>query len=133
MRAMRFLILAMTMAVPAQASAGWRGGGWRSPAPAPIVPRYHFGPGHPAGPPIVPRYHFGVGPGPFFRGAPVFVPHRVWVPGYWDLHGSAWFWIGGAWLAPPNVGYVWVPPHWAPVANRWYWEEGHWAAPGESE
>jgi hypothetical protein len=129
-RVMRLLILVGLMAVPLQASAG---GEWRAPGPAPIVPEYHFGPGQPMGPPIVPRYHFGAEPAPVFGAPPPFAPHQAWVPGYWDLSGSTWVWVEGAWVAPPNPGFFWIPPHWAPVANRWYWEGGHWAAPGEQE
>jgi hypothetical protein len=56
-------------------------------------------------------------------------PARVWVPGYWGVHSGVRVWIGGAWAAPPQVGWTWVAPHWTWNGYTWVWQDGYWAPP----
>ncbi|HEX3877536.1 MAG TPA: hypothetical protein VHW24_11155 [Bryobacteraceae bacterium] len=68
------------------------------------------------GPPA-PRYGVvGVAPGPGY----------MWTEGFYDLRGSNWVWVPGAWRRPPRAGRVWVTPAWSHEGNRWRFHRGHW-------
>jgi hypothetical protein len=69
-----------------------------------------------AGPPP-PRYGVtGYAPGPGF----------VWAEGFYDLRGSTWVWVPGAWRRPPRPGVVWVAPAWHPDGRSWRFHRGYW-------
>ena len=69
-----------------------------------------------AGPPP-PRYGvMGYAPGPGY----------VWTEGFYDLRGSAWVWVPGAWRVPPRPGRVWVAPAWVRVGGGWRLHRGYW-------
>ena len=117
------------IALPGNARAA-NGVGWHGVAPAPQVvpapvprtyapvPRTYVTPRTYVAPPYR-AYH------------PAYAPAhaRVWVPGYWGLHGGTRIWVGGAWTFPPFAGWVWVAPHWAWNGYQWVWLEGTWAPP----
>jgi hypothetical protein len=65
---------------------------------------------------------------PVYEQPPCPVAGYIWTPGYWDYGYDAgdYYWVPGAWVAPPTVGVLWTPPWWgwnngAYVFNRGYW------------
>jgi hypothetical protein len=69
-----------------------------------------------AAPPL-PRYGaMGFAPGPGF----------VWADGFYDLRGSAWVWVPGAWRRPPRPGVMWVAPAWRQEGRSWRFHRGYW-------
>ncbi len=69
-----------------------------------------------AGPPP-PRYGvMGYAPGPGY----------VWTEGFYDLRGSNWVWVPGAWRRPPRRGRVWVSPNWVRAGRGWRFHRGYW-------
>jgi hypothetical protein len=67
--------------------------------------------------PPPPRYGaMGFAPGPGF----------VWADGYYDLRGSAWVWVPGAWRRPPRRGVAWVAPAWRQEGRQWRFHRGYW-------
>src|SRR5262245_16973442 len=105
-------------------AGGWRGGGHFAAAPAPV---YRM-----PGPRVVPAPGPRVYPAPAYGGyVRTYAPARtrMWVPGYWGLHGATRVWVAGAYAYPPFAGWVWVAPHWAWNGYQWFWQEGYWSAP----
>jgi hypothetical protein len=69
-----------------------------------------------AGPPP-PRYGaMGYAPGPGF----------VWTEGFYNMRGSSWVWVPGAWRRPPRGGAVWVTPAWRQEGRAWRFHRGYW-------
>jgi hypothetical protein len=69
---------------------------------------------------------FGAGPRYYGAGAGF---GRAWVPGYWGWRGGTRIWIEGAYMTPPNAGWIWIAPQWAWNGAQWVWQEGYWAPP----
>ena len=68
------------------------------------------------GPPA-PRYAvMGYAPGPGF----------VWTEGFYDLRGSGWVWVPGAWRRPPRSGALWVASGWHQEGRGWQFHRGYW-------
>jgi len=50
----------------------------------------------------------------------------VWIPGYWNWHGSRHVWVGGRWTAP-RPGHVWVEGGWDRGERGHYrYRQGYW-------
>jgi hypothetical protein len=50
----------------------------------------------------------------------------LWTPGYWAWNGTAYYWVPGAWVAPPRVGVLWTPGYWAFVDTVYVFHRGYW-------
>ena len=52
----------------------------------------------------------------------------LWQPGYWAYAPgrSDYYWVPGAWVAPPTPGVLWTPPYWGYEGNRYIFHIGYW-------
>ena len=52
----------------------------------------------------------------------------LWQPGYWAYspYRTDYYWVPGAWVAPPTVGVLWTPPYWGYEGNRYVFHIGYW-------
>ena len=52
----------------------------------------------------------------------------MWTPGYWayDYDAADYYWVPGAWVAPPEVGMLWTPGYWGWGAGVYAWHPGYW-------
>ena len=99
MKAIRFLLALLVLAVPAAMSAQVR-----------IAVRI--------GPPVLPVYEQPVCPGDGY----------LWTPGYWawdDTVGD-YYWVPGTWVMAPEVGFLWTPGYWGWGDGGYFWNEGFW-------
>ena len=55
-------------------------------------------------------------------------PGYIWTPGYWawDAVGADYYWVPGAWVAPPRVGLLWTPGYWGWVNGAYLFHGGYW-------
>src|SRR5437868_15434687 len=49
----------------------------------------------------------------------------IWTPGYWGYE-SDYYWVPGAWVAPPTVGVLWTPAWWGWNNGAYAFNEGYW-------
>lgn len=51
-----------------------------------------------------------------------------WTPGYWGWNGELndYYWVPGAWMAPPAVGLFWTPPWWQWDGAVFVFHGGYW-------
>jgi hypothetical protein len=56
-------------------------------------------------------------------------PNHRWIAGHWQWNGSRYFWSGGHWVEPPQLGMVYDPPKWENRAGRYVYVDGRWNAP----
>jgi len=50
----------------------------------------------------------------------------LWTPGYWGYRDTAYYWIPGAWVRPPQAGFLWTPGYWG-YSNGFYgFNAGYW-------
>ena len=52
----------------------------------------------------------------------------LWTPGYWYWRGQRYFWVPGAWVRPPQVGFLWTPAYWGFTGNFFVFHPGHWGS-----
>ncbi|HEY6206367.1 MAG TPA: YXWGXW repeat-containing protein [Chthoniobacterales bacterium] len=57
---------------------------------------------------------------------PVPVAGYIWTPGYWAWNGFTYYWVPGAWVAPPSVGLYWTPPWWGFDNGVYLFHDGYW-------
>jgi hypothetical protein len=50
----------------------------------------------------------------------------LWTPGYWAWGPAGYYWVGGAWIAPPSVGLLWTPGYWGFGGGIYLWHAGYW-------
>src|SRR5580692_5801237 len=50
----------------------------------------------------------------------------LWTPGYWGYRDTAYYWIPGAWMAPPQAGYLWTPGYWGFSGGLYSFNAGYW-------
>lgn len=53
-------------------------------------------------------------------------PNTIWTPGYWQHGPGGFYWVPGAWVAPPFVGALWTPGYWASDGPRYRFHPGFW-------
>ena len=53
-------------------------------------------------------------------------PNDIWTPGYWAYGPGGYYWVPGAWCAPPYVGALWTPGYWAFYGGRYRLHHGFW-------
>jgi hypothetical protein len=68
-------------------------------------------------PPVLPVYAQPVCP----------QPGLIWTPGYWAYGEDGYYWVPGAWTAPPYVGALWTPPWWGWEGGHYTFHLGYWA------
>lgn len=50
----------------------------------------------------------------------------LWTPGYWGYRDAAYYWIPGAWMAPPQAGFLWTPGYWGFSEGLYSFNAGYW-------
>ena len=50
----------------------------------------------------------------------------IWQPGYWAWNGSSYYWVSGAWVAPPQIGFYWTPGYWGFSSGVYSFFPGYW-------
>jgi hypothetical protein len=52
----------------------------------------------------------------------------LWQPGYWayNIGRNDYYWVPGAWVAPPGVGLLWTPPYWGFEGRFYVFHRGYW-------
>ena len=53
-------------------------------------------------------------------------PGDLWTPGYWGYAAAGYYWVPGAWVAPPYEGALWTPGYWGYEGNRYRFHGGFW-------
>jgi len=53
-------------------------------------------------------------------------PNDLWTPGYWSYGSSGYYWVPGAWVAPPYSGALWTPGYWGYYGHRYGFHHGYW-------
>ena len=67
-------------------------------------------------------------PLPEYAQPPIPAYGYVWTPGYWAWNGAIndYYWIAGAWVAPPDAGLLWTPGYWAWNDGIYVFRAGYW-------
>src|SRR5438034_482182 len=65
---------------------------------------------------------------PVYEQPPCPVEGYLWTPGYWGYGYDAgdYYWVPGAWVAPPSVGVLWTPPWWGWNNGVYAFNQGYW-------
>ncbi|MEO7026913.1 MAG: hypothetical protein ABI056_05090 [Caulobacteraceae bacterium] len=52
----------------------------------------------------------------------------LWTPGYWGWNPGLndYYWIAGAWAAPPAIDLLWTPPWWGWNSGVYLFHPGYW-------
>jgi hypothetical protein len=50
----------------------------------------------------------------------------LWTPGYWAYGQSGYYWVDGAWVAPPQAGFLWTPGYWGFASGIYSFNAGYW-------
>jgi len=53
-------------------------------------------------------------------------PNTLWTPGYWRNSRNGYYWVPGAWVAPPYAGALWTPGYWGADGSRFRFHQGYW-------
>ncbi len=53
-------------------------------------------------------------------------PGDQWTPGYWSYAPTGYYWVPGAWVAPPFIGALWTPGYWGFYGGRYRFHHGYW-------
>ena len=53
-------------------------------------------------------------------------PGDQWTPGYWSYAPQGYYWVPGAWVAPPFIGALWTPGYWGSYGGRYRFHHGFW-------
>ena len=55
-------------------------------------------------------------------------PGYIWTPGYWawDDDDEDYYWVPGAWVAPPRFGLLWTPGYWSWNDGVYMFRPGYW-------
>jgi WXXGXW repeat (2 copies) len=53
-------------------------------------------------------------------------PNTIWAPGYWQHSQAGYYWVPGAWVAPPYTGALWTPGYWGADGSRYRFHAGYW-------
>jgi len=62
---------------------------------------------------------------PVVEQPPCPVEGYLWTPGYWG-YDSDYYWVPGAWVAPPSVGLLWTPAWWGWNNGAYVFNQGYW-------
>jgi len=53
-------------------------------------------------------------------------PNDLWTPGYWAYAPAGYYWVPGAWCAPPYIGALWTPGYWGYYGGHYRFHHGFW-------
>ncbi len=53
-------------------------------------------------------------------------PNYLWTPGYYDYASAGYYWVPGAWVAPPFYGALWTPCWWGFYGGHYLFHRGYW-------
>jgi hypothetical protein len=53
-------------------------------------------------------------------------PNDIWTPGYWAYAPAGYYWVPGAWCAPPYIGALWTPGYWGFYGGHYRFHHGFW-------
>ncbi len=53
-------------------------------------------------------------------------PNYLWTPGYYDYASAGYYWVPGAWVAPPFYGALWTPSWWGFYGGHYLFHRGYW-------
>lgn len=53
-------------------------------------------------------------------------PNYLWTPGYYDYASQGYYWVPGAWVAPPFYGALWTPAWWGFNSGHYRFHRGYW-------
>jgi hypothetical protein len=53
-------------------------------------------------------------------------PNDIWTPGYWAYAPAGYYWVPGAWCAPPYIGALWTPGYWGYYGGHYRFHHGFW-------
>ncbi|HEY4380730.1 MAG TPA: hypothetical protein VGN01_10325 [Acidobacteriaceae bacterium] len=53
-------------------------------------------------------------------------PNTIWTPGYWQHSPAGYYWVPGAYVAPPYAGALWTPGYWGADGPRYRFHAGYW-------
>lgn len=53
-------------------------------------------------------------------------PNYLWTPGYYDYASAGYYWVPGAWVAPPFYGALWTPAWWGFYGGHYHFYRGYW-------
>jgi hypothetical protein len=62
---------------------------------------------------------------PVVEQPPCPVDGYIWTPGYWGYEND-YYWVPGAWVAPPSVGLLWTPAWWGWNNGAYVFNQGYW-------
>ncbi len=65
-------------------------------------------------------------PLPAYQQPPAPEQDDLWTPGYWDYASTGYYWVPGAWAAPPYTNALWTPGYWGYYGNRYRFHHGFW-------
>ncbi|WP_422919208.1 hypothetical protein [Rhizosaccharibacter radicis] len=57
---------------------------------------------------------------------PLPAPGYLWTPGYWYWNNVDYYYVPGAWVAPPRPGLLWTPGFWVFAAGVYRFSQGYW-------
>src|SRR5271154_4921622 len=52
----------------------------------------------------------------------------LWTPGYWAYGSAGYYWVNGAWMAPPQEGFLWTPGYWGYSDGLYVFNAGYWGS-----
>lgn len=55
-------------------------------------------------------------------------PNYLWTPGYYNYASAGYYWVPGAWVAPPFYGALWTPPWWGFYGSHYLFHRGYWGS-----
>src|ERR1700722_12709281 len=50
----------------------------------------------------------------------------LWTPSYWAYGSAGYYWMPGAWVAPPQAGFLWTPGYWGYSGSLYTFNAGYW-------
>ncbi len=65
-------------------------------------------------------------PLPEYDQPPAPEPNDLWTPGYWNYAQTGYYWVPGAWCAPPFYGALWTPAWWGSYGGGYRFHRGYW-------
>ena len=65
-------------------------------------------------------------PLPEYDQPPAPEPDDQWTPGYWNYASAGYYWVPGAWVAPPFFGALWTPSYWGFYSGHYLFHRGYW-------
>ena len=67
---------------------------------------------------------------PVYEQPPLPALGYIWTPGFWawDADDEDYYWVPGAWVAPPRRGLLWTPAYWGWNEGVYLFHSGYWGS-----